>query len=148
MLTQAHATEFEPYSLELSPAPSGVKILLACDDARVRTAVTTVLTRSDYEVDAVASPFEAMEQIETSDYSLVLCDFRNAPAEAGPAVLQLARAQDYRPATALLQSTAVEVAESDKDIALEPVDVPYLLTEVAELLATRAFDRSQRAVGR
>ncbi len=148
MLTQARSTDVEPHSPDLSSSPSRVKILLACDDARVRAAVTTVLTRSDYEVDAVATPFEAMEQIELSDYSLVLCDFRNSPAEAGPAVLQLARSQDYRPATALLQATHTESAEVGDDIVVEPVDVPYLLTEVAELLASRAFDRSQRAVGR
>jgi CheY-like chemotaxis protein len=127
-----------------------VRILLAVDDVTARLTLDAVLKKSGYAVDSAASSAEAMEKIESGQYALVLCNFSSESAESSRNVLKLAQSQEYRPATAYLtaspdDSTADEDAER---LLIEPVDMPALLTHIAELIGNRAVGRARRAARR
>lgn len=127
-----------------------VRILLAVDDVTARLTLDAVLKKSGYAVDSAASSAEAMEKIESGQYALVLCNFSSESPESSRNVLKLAQSQEYRPATAYLtaspdDSTADEDAER---LLIEPVDMPALLTHIAELIGTRAVGRARRAARR
>ena len=136
-------------------APAGqpadrIGILLAVDDVTARLTLDAVLKKSGYAVDSAASSAEAMEKIESGQYALVLCNFANESAESSRNVLKLAQSQEYRPATAYLTASPDD-SEADEDaerLLIEPVDVPALLTHIAELIGTRAVGRAQRAARR
>lgn len=128
-------------------APAGgedaVRILVAADRYAPRLALKALLEKSGYLVDSAASYAEAMDKVEASQFDLVLCDVRDDSA-AENRLLTLARSQPYRPATAHLRITGDDASEADQ-VLVEPVDVPELLTEITELLASRAWDRARRA---
>jgi CheY-like chemotaxis protein len=131
-------------------------VLLAVDDVAARLTLEAVLSKSGYSIDSAASSAEAMDLIEGEQYALVLCNLGKESAAASRNVVRLASRQDYRPATAYL-TTARDQGTHHSDGALhadaeelliEPVDIPSLLTDVAELLANRAADRAERVMRR
>jgi len=131
-------------------ASKGIRVLLAVDDVAARLTLEAVLSKSGYTVDSAASSVEAMDLLEEQQYALVLCNLGQESAKASGEVVRLARRQDYRPATAYLMTArdhGVQDAGSE-DLLIEPVDIPSLLTHVAELVANRAADRCERAMRR
>ena len=146
-----------PYA-DISSPPSraprgfskGVRVLLAVDDVAARLTLEAVLSRSGYAVDSAASSAEAMDLIESEAYALVLCNLDAESAAASRSVLRLAFRQHYRPATAYLitaRDHGVHPVDAE-ELLIEPVDIPSLLTDVAELVANRAAGRSERAMRR
>lgn len=134
----------------VSKPAEGVSILLAVDDVTARLTLEAVLQKSGYSVDSAASSAEAMAKIEGGQYALVLCSLRHEPAETSRNVLKLAQSQEYRPATAYLTASPDD-ADADEDaesLLIEPVEVPALLTHIAELIANRAVGRARRAARR
>jgi CheY-like chemotaxis protein len=127
-----------------------VRILLAVDDVTARLTLDAVLKKSGYAVDSAASSAEAMEKIESGQYALVLCNFSGESAESSRNVLKLAQSQEYRPATAYLTASPDD-SEADEDaerLLIEPVDMPTLLTHIADLIGNRAVGRARRAARR
>ena len=127
-----------------------VRILLAVDDMAARLTLDAVLKKSGYAVDSAASSAEAMEKIESGQYALVLCNFGSESPESSRNVLKLAQSQEYRPATAYLTASPAdpEAEEGAERLLIEPVDVPALLTHIADLIGNRAVGRAQRAARR
>lgn len=128
----------------------GVRILLAVDDVTARLTMEAVLEKSGYRVDSAASSAEAMEKIETEQYALILCNLGGESADASRNLLKMAQTQEYRPATAYLRASPEDDernAESDQ-LLIEAVEVPALLTQIAELIASRAAGRARRAARR
>lgn len=123
-----------------------VRILVAADSAAARLALKAVLEKSGYLVDSAASYAEAMSKIEDYQFDLVLCDIRDDEA-AAERLITLAKAQENRPATAHLRITG-EVGNDSDELLVEPVDIPELLTEITDLLASRASDRARRTARR
>ena len=131
-------------------ASGSVRILLVADDVPARLTLEAVLGKSGYAVDSAASSAEAMEKIESGQYSLVLCNLHNESPDATPKVIRLARMQDYRPATAYLTTSSDGNSgplDSD-DVLIEPVEIAALLTRVADLIGSRAVGRAHRAARR
>jgi CheY-like chemotaxis protein len=127
-----------------------VRILLAVDDVTARLTLDAVLKKSGYAVDSAASSAEAMEKIESGQYALVLCNFSHESPDSSRNVLKLAQSQEYRPATAYLTASPYD-SEADEDaerLLIEPVDMPALLTHIAELIGNRAVGRARRAARR
>lgn len=124
--------------------------MLAVDDVAARLTLEAVLSKSGYSVDSAASSAEAMDLIEGEQYALVLCNLGRESAGASSDVVRLARRQDDRPATAYLMTARDHGAchAESEDLLIEPVDIPSLLTHVAELLANRAAGRAERAMRR
>jgi CheY-like chemotaxis protein len=130
--------------------PGVVRVLLAIDDVAVRLTLGAVLEKSGYFVDSAASSAEAMEKIEDEQYALILCDLDGESGDASRNVIKMAQTQDYRPATAYLRASGgAEAADEDADqLFIETVDVPALLTQIADLIASRAAGRARRAARR
>jgi DNA-binding NtrC family response regulator len=123
---------------------------LAVEDMTARLTLEAVLRKSGYYVDSAASSAEAMEKIEREQYALVLCNFASESDEASRNVLKMAQSQDYRPATAYLNASPDRTqtpGEADH-LLVETVEVPALLTHIAELIGNRAVGRARRAAAR
>ena len=135
--------------VELAQDVGDVRILLAMDNVAARLTLEALLRKSGYAVASAASLSEAMEKVEGDKYALVLCDLRGESPEACHRVIKLAQTQEYRPATGYLTASPEERRPRNSDqLLIETVDVPSLLTQVADLIASRAADRSRRAVRR
>ena len=136
--------------VETHHAPADVRILVAADDMPARLTLEAVLDKSGYSVDSAASSAEAMDKIEDEQYALILCNLRQESPDACRKVIGLAQRQEYKPATAYL--TTLSDGESNEtdtdDLLVETVEVPALLTEIADLIANRAAYRAQRATRR
>ena len=128
------------------PFSGGVQILLAIDDTAARLTLEAVLAKSGYLVDSAASSAEAMAKVEDRQYAMVLCNLGGESEQASRGVVRLARTQSYRPATAYL--TAFQeysgTFEGSEKLLIETVNIPAFLTQVTDLLATRAAGRAAR----
>lgn len=133
-----------------STAQGRVAILLALTDVAARLTLKAVLEKSGYVVDSAASSAEAMDKVEKGQYALILCDLQGESAAASRNVLKLAQTQEYRPATAYLTTSREQSGSprESEELLIAPVDVPALLTKIADLIASRAAGRARRAVRR
>ena len=121
------------------------QILLAAQDLAVRLTLSAVLERCGFLVDTASSADEAEAKIEQGVYDMVLCDLEREGPAVRERVLRTAKAQEYRPATALLQVKPDGGPDPDSDeVLIEPVDIPQLLTQITDLMANRAYGRSVR----
>ena len=127
-----------------------VRILLAVGDVTARLTLDAVLRKSGYAVDSAASSAEAMEKIESQQYALVLCNFATESEETSRNVLKLAQSQEYRPATAYMTASPDDpnTGGDAERLLIEPVEVPALLTHIADLIGNRAVGRARRAARR
>jgi|GEM_PF-3070678 len=124
------------------------RILLAADALAARLTLRTLLEKSGYLVDTAVSPTAAMEKAETEIYDLVLCASCNGDQEACDRLFAVARAQDHRPATAMLTISSELAEDHGDELYIEPVDVPLLLTQITEKLAGRAYGRAAASAAR
>ena len=120
-------------------------ILLAAQDLAVRLTLSAVLERCGFLVETASSAAEAEEKIEQGVYDMVLCDLEGEGDAVRERVLRTAKAQQYQPATALLQVKPHGEHDTDSDeVFIEPVDIPQLLTQITDLMASRAYGRAAR----
>src|SRR2546425_2129422 len=109
------------------------RVLLVEDDLTARLTLQAVLQESGFSVDSAASAQEAMDKLEKDQYALVLCGLRSEGQANGEdecrRVINHARAQDYRPATAHLWASGSQskVPKSGR-LLIEPQELPALLT--------------------
>src|SRR5262249_40371193 len=87
---------------EREPAPEVARVLLLEDDVTARLTLQAILEASGYAVDSAASAPEALDKLERAQYALVLCGMREEDRDECRRVINHARAQDYKPATAYL----------------------------------------------
>jgi len=121
------------------------RILLAAENVAVRLTLTTVLERCGFMVETASSADDAEAKIEQGTYDMVLCDLKSQPMATRRRVLETARAQEYQPATALIEVNPDGGHEAGSDeLLIEPVDIPQLMTQITELMANRAYGRSVR----
>ena len=127
------------------------RVLLVDDDPTARLTLQTVLEAGGYHVDAAASAAEAVGKMDRRSYELVLSDLQMESPEAGLQVLAHARMMEYQPATAIITSYHqgnLKPVRRDRDLLIEPQDVPDLLTKVADLISGRATRRVERELKR
>ena len=133
---------------EKAPGPEVARVLLLEDDVTARLALQAILKASGYSVDSAVSAPEAMDKLEKEPYALVLCGLR----DDGDCrrVINHARAQEYKPATAYLTTSSGGTGRRPKSgrVLIEPQEVPALLTKIADLLADRAAGRERRNMRR
>lgn len=124
------------------------RVLLVDDNPAARLTLKTVLEAGGYNVDAAASAAEAVGKLEEGEYELVLSDLQMESPQAGLKVLAHARNMDYKPATALVnttyQNSSPTPAFSRETLLITPEDIPGLLSKVAGLISQRAARRVQR----
>lgn len=134
---------------ERAAGPEVARVLLMEDDVAARLALQAILKASGYAVDSAASAPEAMDKLESEQYALVLCGSAEGARDDCRRVINHARLQDYKPATAYL-TTSGEPGRRPKSgrLLIEPLEVPALLTKIADLLADRAAGRARRNMRR
>lgn len=122
------------------PTPSakhaGVRVLLVEDDAAVRSATRMLLGCEGYQVTAVSTAAQALEQAEAdSSIDLVVTDYHLGAGETGTQVISALRAALARPLKAVLITgdTTTAVMEFPGDSLLRFVSKPV---QPDELLAT------------
>ena len=121
------------------------RVLLVDDDPTSRLTLQTVLEAGGYYVDSAASAAEAVGKMDRKAYELILSDLELESPEAGLRVLAHARLMDYAPAAALIHSSHHGRWNSrDRDVLIEPQDLPGLLGKVAEMISERATKRLER----
>jgi CheY-like chemotaxis protein len=123
------------------------RVLLVDADPASRLTLKTVLETSGYNVDAAASAAEAVGKLEDSEYELVLSDLHLESPQAGLQVLAHAKMTDYKPATAFLttyENARPNLPRRENSMFIKPVDIPGLLSKVADLISERATRRLQR----
>jgi DNA-binding response OmpR family regulator len=110
-----------------------VRILVAEDDAGLRSVLERGLKENGYAVDAVADGEEALTYLRIYDYSAMVLDWR-MPRVSGIEVLQEVRARSL--ATPILMLTARDTT-ADRVIGLDTGADDYLVKpfEFAELMA-------------
>lgn len=123
---------------------------MAADSVAARLTLRALLEKSGYLIETAGSSGEAMDKIELGQFALVLCDLSGEGPDACERVFQVARAQDYRPATASIRVSGElgDDADGGDELFIQPVDVPRLLTQIAELIAGRALGRAAAAARR
>jgi CheY-like chemotaxis protein len=121
------------------------RVLLVDDDLASRLTLQTVLQAGGYRVDSAASAAEAYGKLDEQEYELVLSDLQMESPEAGLRVIQHARNMDYKPATAIV-TTYQNAKPTDRKVKvlIKPEDVPTLLSQVANLISSRATKRIER----
>src|SRR5512142_334819 len=82
------------------------RVLLVHGELAPRLALQTILQAGGYSVDVAATPSEAFSKLDECEYQLVLSDAEFGSQRAGRNVLAYARVKNYRPATALITSSA------------------------------------------
>ncbi len=103
-----------------------------------------VLEKSGYLVESAVSAADAMERIELRPFELVLCDLERDCSE----LQRFAAMQPYRPATATVHVSHDHDHDHEhqgNEVLIGAVDVQRLLTQLAELVANRAYGRAARA---
>jgi CheY-like chemotaxis protein len=138
------ATIIRP-SAEPFGSGGAVRVLLASDRVAARLTLEAVLEKSGYMVESAVSAADAMERIEMRPFDLVLCDLERDCSE----LHRFAAMQPYRPATATVHvSHDHEDEHHGNEVLIGAVDVQRLLTQIAELVANRAYGRAARAEAR
>jgi CheY-like chemotaxis protein len=123
------------------------RVLLVDADPASRLTLKTVLETSGYGVDSAASAAEAVVKLEESEYQLVLSDLHLESPQAGLQVLAHAKMMAYKPATAFLttyEKARPNLPRRENSMFIKPVDIPGLLSKVADLISERATRRLQR----
>ncbi len=120
------------------------RVLLVDDNPASRLTLQTVLEASGYHVDSAASAAEAVGKMDSHEYELVLSDLQMESPEAGLRVLAHARIMDYEPATAIVTTYQNSQPSNQKRVLIKPIDVPGLLSKVAQLISARAARRMRR----
>jgi putative two-component system response regulator len=119
------------------------RILIVDDEETIRLALRKFLRSRGYEVDIAGSGDQALEALEESSFSLMLCDVR-MPGMTGVQVVPQARAKDQDLAIIMLTAvndaaTATEVLSSGaSDYLMKPVELADLQQAVDRALQKRA----------
>jgi DNA-binding response OmpR family regulator len=126
-----------------------VRILVAEDDAGLRSVLERGLRENGYVVDAVADGDQAGAYLRAYDYSAVVLDWR-MPKHSGLDVLTEARSRRVGTPVLMLtarDTTADRVAGLDAgadDYLVKPFDFPELLARIRALLRRPSDTRQPR----
>jgi DNA-binding response OmpR family regulator len=115
--------------------PSG-RILVVEDNEDMQELMEMALRSEGYEVDIVASAEEGLRLVASTDYQLVIADYR-LPHHDGGWLLRQAFDRGFLPATrALIITAEPDAAEvtTGVDVLTKPVDFDALLSQVRAIM--------------
>jgi len=116
------------------------RILLVDDDVAVLLTLKAVLEMHDFDVQTADSVSDAVKKLQSGSYHMVITDMRMETETDGWQVVQAARAQEYRPATAIL--TAYPPPDSNwqdrgaQSLLVKPIGTKDLVRQIEALLVT------------
>jgi DNA-binding NtrC family response regulator len=124
------------------------RILLVDDDVAVLLTLKAVLEMHGFEVNTAQSVSDAVGKLTSGTYQMVITDMRMESETAGFQVVEAAKRQSYRPATAIL--TAYPPIEADdwkeggaESLLVKPVGTKDLVRQIEALLVNHE-DNKQR----
>ena len=129
------------------------RILIVDDEETIRLALRKFLRSRGYEVEIAGSGDQALEVLDKSAFSLMLCDVR-MPGMTGVQVVPQARARDQDLAIIMLTAvndaaTATEVlASGASDYLMKPVELADLHQAVDRALRKRAEAMEHRKLNK
>jgi ActR/RegA family two-component response regulator len=119
------------------------RILFVDDEANIRATLPVILRKYGFEVRVASSVPEALHEIETHSFDLLLCDLNISTAGDGYNVVRAVRQANPRCATVILTGypaleTAVQsIHHGVDDYLIKPAGVEALIATLAERLAAR-----------
>jgi CheY-like chemotaxis protein len=104
---------------------------------------------NQFDVETAATVKDAREKLKLQEYDVVITDVRMENENSGFEVLRAARAQSYRPATAILTAYPPQgdrwKREPVESLLVKPIGTKQLVQQLETLLAQRANTlRNQR----
>jgi DNA-binding NtrC family response regulator len=125
------------------------RVLLVDDDTAVLLTLKAVLELNQFDVETAATVKDAREKLKLQEYDVVITDVRMENENSGFEVLRAARAQSYRPATAILTAYPPQgdrwKREPVESLLVKPIGTKQLVQQLETLLAQRANTlRNQR----
>ncbi|HEX6503978.1 MAG TPA: response regulator [Terriglobales bacterium] len=128
------------------------RILLVDDDVAVLLTLKAVLEMHDFDVHTATSVSDAKTKLDTGSYHMVITDMRMETETAGWQVVQAARAQKYRPATAIL--TAYPPPDSNwqdrgaQSLLVKPIGTRDLVRQIEALLVNHEDEKQSQSLDR
>lgn len=119
------------------------RLLLVDDDQAVLVTLKAVLELNHFDVDTAISGAEARKKLRTNEYEMVLTDVSMETDDAGLEVLREARAQSYRPVTAILTAYPLQDAwrkDFVESFLIKPIATRQLVEQIENLLAHRSAE--------
>lgn len=116
------------------------RLLLVDDDQAVLLTLKAVLELNHFDVDTAFSGAQAREKLKTNVYEMVVTDVRMETDDAGLEVLREARAQSYRPVTAILTAYPLQDAwrkDFVESFLVKPIATRQLVEQLEALLSRR-----------
>jgi DNA-binding response OmpR family regulator len=116
------------------------RLLLVDDDQAVLLTLKAVLELNHFDVDTAFSGAEARAKLGTHEYDMVITDVSMESDDAGLEVLREARAQTYRPVTAILTAYPLQDAwlkDFVESFLVKPIATRQLVQQLEALLAHR-----------
>lgn len=125
------------------------KILVVDDEALVRQSLEDILSLEGYETSSVATGNEALEQLQTETYDLILLDLRMPGIDGIEVLEESARIAPDTKVILLtghgsLESAIKALRQGAHDYLLKPIPSHDLLTSVASALKLRAEQQKKR----
>jgi DNA-binding NtrC family response regulator len=120
------------------------RLLLVDDDQAVLLTLKAVLELNHFDVDTALSGAEGRAKLKAHEYEIVITDVRMETDDAGLEVLREARAQNYRPATAILTAYPPQEGwrrEFVESFLVKPIATKQLVQQLETLLAERHTPR-------
>ncbi|MBV8477682.1 MAG: response regulator [Acidobacteria bacterium] len=128
------------------------RILLVDDDVAVLLTLKAVLEMHDFDVHTAGSVREAIGKLKAGSYHMVITDMRMETETAGWQVVEAAREQEYRPATAIL--TAYPPPDSNwqdrgaQSLLVKPIGTRDLVRQIEALLVNHEDEKQARLLER
>jgi DNA-binding response OmpR family regulator len=117
------------------------RILLVDDDQAVLLTLRAVLEMNGFAIDTAGNAEDAIAQLARERYEIVISDSHMETEDSGFRVIQAARQQSYKPATAMLTAyPPVELRHGTcggDAVLLKPLGTQELLRQIAKLLERR-----------
>lgn len=111
------------------------RILIVEDEELARDNLRYILSKEQYEIEAVGSGSEALESLQRNEYDLVLTDLRMEKVDG---MEVLARTKAHRPATEVIMITGYATVDSAIEAmklgAFHYIAKPYKIEEVRALV--------------
>lgn len=127
------------------------RILLVDDDVAVLLTLKAVLEMHGFDVHTASSVSEAINKLQAGPYHMVITDMRMETETAGWKVVEAAREQEYRPATAIL--TAYPPPDTNwqdqgaQSLLVKPIGTRDLVRQIEALLVNHEDEKQSRPLG-